>query len=201
MKPSDFHFLGFRDINCLHGLQLRTWRASPGGYVPQWQRVPVILPGIKFPFSPPPTAFRTAVEILQTLPNPVAVNPVRNIKNYVFWTVRISGYRSRGPVFDSRHYQIFWEVMGLDRGQLGLVSTIEELLGRTRSGFGRGNRECDLGDPPLWPRDTLYPQKLTLTSPTSGGRSVGIILSRTEATELVLVISQLSIYFKKSHGV
>jgi hypothetical protein len=24
-----------------------------------------------------------------------------------------------------------------------------------------------------WPRDTLYPQKLALTSPTSGGRSVG----------------------------
>jgi hypothetical protein len=29
------------------------------------------------------------------------------------------------------------------------------------------------GDPLLWPRDTLYPQKLALTSPTSGGRSVG----------------------------
>jgi hypothetical protein len=31
----------------------------------------------------------------------------------------------------------------------------------------------------------LYPQKLALTSPTSGGRSVGIVLSRTKATELV----------------
>jgi hypothetical protein len=29
----------------------------------------------------------------------------------------------------------------------------------------------------------LYPQKLTLTSPTSGGRSVGIVRSRTQATE------------------
>jgi hypothetical protein len=28
------------------------------------------------------------------------------------------------------------------------------------------------GDPLRWPRDTLYPQKLSLTSPTSGGRSV-----------------------------
>jgi UbiD family decarboxylase len=30
---------------------------------------------------------------------------------------------------------------------------------------------------------TLYPQKLALTSPTSGGRSVGIVRSRTQATE------------------
>jgi hypothetical protein len=31
----------------------------------------------------------------------------------------------------------------------------------------------------------LYPQKLALTSPTSGGRSVGIVRSRAKATELV----------------
>ena len=31
----------------------------------------------------------------------------------------------------------------------------------------------------------LYPQKLALTSPTGGGRSVGIVRSRTKATELV----------------
>jgi hypothetical protein len=31
----------------------------------------------------------------------------------------------------------------------------------------------------------LYSQKLALTSPTSGGRSVGIVRSRTKATELV----------------
>jgi hypothetical protein len=29
----------------------------------------------------------------------------------------------------------------------------------------------------------LYPQKLALTSPTSGGRSVGIVHLRTKATE------------------
>jgi hypothetical protein len=37
-----------------------------------------------------------------------------------------------------------------------------------------------VGDPLRWPRDTLYPQKLALTSPTSGGRSVGIVRLRTE---------------------
>jgi hypothetical protein len=33
----------------------------------------------------------------------------------------------------------------------------------------------------------LYPQKLALTSPTSGGRSVGIVRSRTQATEFFSV--------------
>ena len=34
----------------------------------------------------------------------------------------------------------------------------------------------------------LYPQKLTLTSPTGGGRSVGIVRVRTKATKLSLVL-------------
>jgi hypothetical protein len=34
-----------------------------------------------------------------------------------------------------------------------------------------------------WPRNTFYPQKLALTSPTSGGRSVVIVRLRTTATE------------------
>jgi hypothetical protein len=38
-----------------------------------------------------------------------------------------------------------------------------------------------------WPRDTLYPQNLALTSPTSAGRSVSIVRSRTKATEFSLV--------------
>jgi len=35
----------------------------------------------------------------------------------------------------------------------------------------------------------LYPQKLALTSPTGGGRSVGIVRSRTKATESIPVTS------------
>src|SRR5215471_9738867 len=35
---------------------------------------------------------------------------------------------------------------------------------------------------------TLYPQKLALISPTGGGRSVGIVRSRTKATEFSLVL-------------
>jgi hypothetical protein len=42
--------------------------------------------------------------------------------------VRVPGYTSRDPGFDSRRYQIFWEVVGLKRGPLSLVSVSEELL-------------------------------------------------------------------------
>jgi hypothetical protein len=69
------------------------------------------------------------------------------------------------------------------RGPLSLVSTIEELLGRKSSGSGIESREYGRRDPSRWPRRTLYPQKLALTSPTSGRRSVGIVRSRTQTTE------------------
>jgi hypothetical protein len=57
--------------------------------------------------------------------------------------VTVPGYKSRGPGFDSRRYQIFWEVVGLERGTLSLVSTIEELLGRKSSDSGLGIRCAD----------------------------------------------------------
>jgi hypothetical protein len=81
--------------------------------------------------------------------------------------------------FDSRRYQIFWEVVGLERVPLSLVSTIEFLLGRKSSGSGLESREYGRRDPSRWPRYTLNPQKLALTSPTSGGRSVFIVRSRS----------------------
>jgi hypothetical protein len=43
--------------------------------------------------------------------------------------------------FDFRRYQIFWEVVGLGRGLLSLVSIIEELLGRKSSCSGLENRD------------------------------------------------------------
>jgi hypothetical protein len=103
--------------------------------------------------------------------------------------IRVPGYRSRGPGFDSHRYQIFWEVVGLEKGPLNLVSTIEELLGRNNSGSSLENGEYGCGDPLRWPRNAFYPQKLALTSPTSGGRSVGIVCLQAKDTEFVYLFT------------
>jgi hypothetical protein len=68
----------------------------------------------------------------------------------------------------SRCYQMFWEVVDLERSPLSLVSTTEELLGRKSSGSGLVSREYGHRDPLRWPCGTLYPQTLALTSPKSG---------------------------------
>jgi hypothetical protein len=82
---------------------------------------------------------------------------------------------------------MFWEVVGLERGPPSLVSTFEDLLGRKSSGSGLESRDYGRRDPSRWPRGTLYPQKLALTSPTSGGRSVGVGRPRTQATVFVVL--------------
>jgi hypothetical protein len=53
-----------------------------------------------------------------------------------------------------------WEVVGLERGPLSLVSTTEELLGSNSSGCGPESREYGRRDSSRWPRGTLYPQKV-----------------------------------------
>jgi hypothetical protein len=83
------------------------------------------------------------------------------------------------PEFDSRNYQSFREVMGLERDPLSLVGTIEELYGRKSSGSCLGNREYGQRDPSRRPRGIFNPQNLVLTSPTIGGLSDGIVRSRT----------------------
>jgi hypothetical protein len=75
--------------------------------------------------------------------------------------------------------------VGLERGPLSLVSTNEELLGKNSSGLEireYGRRDVTLT---TW-------QKLVLTSPTSGGCSVGIVHSWTQAREFVFVLLLLS---------
>jgi hypothetical protein len=51
------------------------------------------------------------------------------------------------------------------------------------------------GDSLRWPRDALYPLKLALISPTSGGRSVGIGRWRTEAPECFFMFLDIIILF------
>jgi hypothetical protein len=104
--------------------------------------------------------------------------------------VRVPGYRFRGPGSNWRRYQIIWEVVGLDRDPSSLVSTIEKLHGRKSSGSGLEIREYGRGDSSRWPHGSFHPQKLALTSPTNGGRSVGIVRSRTKATEFSFFIMQ-----------
>jgi hypothetical protein len=73
--------------------------------------------------------------------------------------------------------------MGLERGPLSLVSANEELLEKKSSGSDLENRDYGDRDPSRWPRGILYAQKLALPKPTSCGRSIGIVRSRTQATE------------------
>jgi hypothetical protein len=76
---------------------------------------------------------------------------------YIISVVWLQIQRSR---FDSRRYDIFWEVVVLERGSLSLVSTIEELLERKSGGSGLESREFSRRDPSRWPRGTLYPQNV-----------------------------------------
>ena len=46
----------------------------------------------------------------------------------------------------------------------------------------------------------LYPQKLALTSPTGGGRSVGIVRSRTSATEFVCLFVCFVVFVVFAHS-
>jgi hypothetical protein len=107
-----------------------------------------------------------------------------------YWPQRFicqsSWLRIQRSGFDSRRYQIFSELLGLQRGPLSFVSKTEELLGKKSSGFGLETREYGRRGPSCCSRDTLYLQTLALTSSTSGSRSVGIVRSRTQVTELFI---------------
>jgi hypothetical protein len=78
--------------------------------------------------------------------------------------------------------------MGLERGPLSLVSTIEELLEIEGSGTGLENR--DYSSRRSAALTSRHPQTLALTSPKSDGRSAGIVHSQTKAMELVSLSSQ-----------
>jgi hypothetical protein len=100
--------------------------------------------------------------------------------------VRVLGYRSRGPgsipvaTIFSENKWVWNGVHSASWVQLRIY------LEEKNSCSDLESREYGSRDPSGWLRDALYPQKLTLTSPTRGGRSVGIVLSRTKATELLL---------------
>jgi hypothetical protein len=82
--------------------------------------------------------------------------------------------------------------VGLERGPLSLVSTTEELLDRKVAApvykteiTALGIRRADHATP-------FYRQKLAITSPTSGGRLVGIVRSLTQAMEFFSTVYNLT---------
>jgi hypothetical protein len=84
--------------------------------------------------------------------------------------------------------------VGLERGPLSVVSTTEELLGRNSSGSGLEIREYGLGIRHADHVAHSIRKKLALISLTSGGRSVGILRLRTEATEFIYIYIYIYIY-------
>jgi hypothetical protein len=117
---------------------------------------------ISFSFSFPSTKYRNST-----------LKPTRSFFSYSFQfnrlndrlcglVVRVPGYwlQIQRSGFDSRRYQIFWEVVGLERDPLSLVSTIEELLERISSGSGLENRDCGRRDPSRWLLDTPLSAKV-----------------------------------------
>jgi hypothetical protein len=90
--------------------------------------------------------------------------------------------------FDSRRYQILWEAVSVERGPLSLESTTEELLGKKNAApvykteITAGGIRCADYEAPI------YPQELALNSSTSGDHAVGIVRSRTRATEFVFFV-------------
>jgi hypothetical protein len=99
--------------------------------------------------------------------------------------VRVPGYISKCPGSSPGATRFSHRSSRSGTDPLSLVSTTEELLGRKSSSFGLENREYGHRDPSRRLRDTVYPQKLVLTSPASGCRSVGIGRSRTQAMGFV----------------
>jgi hypothetical protein len=96
--------------------------------------------------------------------------------------VRVLGYRSLGPgsIPGTTRKK---KVVGLERGPLSLVSTTEELLDRkvTATVYKTENTDVEIRH-----ADHVAPsisKQFAITSPTSGGRSVGIVRSRTQTME------------------
>jgi hypothetical protein len=103
--------------------------------------------------------------------------------------IRVLGYRSGGPgsIPGSTRKKV-----GLERGPLSLVSKTEELLdGKVAAPVSKtentavGIRHTDHVAPSIR-------NKLAITSPTSGGRSVGIVRSQTQTMEFSLVYIQIT---------
>jgi hypothetical protein len=117
--------------------------------------------------------------------------------------VSVPGYRSRGSGFDSRCYQIFWEIMVVERSPFSLVRTTAELLEWKRCGSGLENPRltavrirCASHATPFQSQKLALNsltswKKLALISLTSCDRSVGIVRLRTKGHGVTSYITRL----------
>jgi hypothetical protein len=78
--------------------------------------------------------------------------------------------------------------MGLERGPLSLVSTSEEVLDRKVAAPVLKTENTAVGIRHADHVALSIRKKLAITSQTSGGRSVGIVRSRTQTMEFSLVL-------------
>jgi hypothetical protein len=110
-------------------------------------------------------SYRVLTRLIRNFPvfdvhNHIKISPLAGYEPPLRSSSQSSWLQIQRSGFDSRRYQILWEVVGLERGPLSLVSTIEELLGRNSSGSGLENRKYGRMDPPCWLRDTLISSKV-----------------------------------------
>jgi hypothetical protein len=107
---------------------------------------------------------------------------------HTFLTMQSSWLQIHRSGFDSRRYQIFREVLGLEQGPLSLASTTEERLERKSS--ESSPEILEYGSRGSIALTTWYPLSAKVgTTPTRGGHSVSIVHSRTQATEFFLYVT------------
>jgi hypothetical protein len=111
---------------------------------------------------------------------------LRNNDRLCGLVIRVLGYRSGGP--GSIPGTTRKKVVDLEWGPFSLVSTTEKLLDRKVAAPVYKTENTALG---IHHADHVAPsigKKLTITSPTSGSRSVGIVHSRSQTMEFSLVL-------------
>jgi hypothetical protein len=100
--------------------------------------------------------------------------------------VTVPGYRSRGPGSIAGSH-IFLDVVDLEGIHSASWVQLRSYLKEKSSGSGLKKRDQGRrGSVALTTRQPSMHQKLALTSPTNGGRSVSIVRSLSQATEFVL---------------